>query len=85
MHVSVSAGQRRPCGEIGSVQRSILLGQICPNGRERVIKHDRALYNPFLTVAISKPLEMIRRSAYSPRVVDPDRSPFGHKPDCLLG
>ena len=29
-------GQRRPHGKIGSVQRSILVGQIWPNGPERV-------------------------------------------------
>ena len=39
MHATVCllcAGQHRPHGEISSVQRSILVGQIWPNGRERV-------------------------------------------------
>ena len=31
------AEQRRRRGEIGSVQRSIFVGQICPNGRQKVM------------------------------------------------
>ena len=39
-------------------------------------------YNPLTSVPISKLLEMIGRSAYFPRLLDRDRSPLGHKPDC---
>ena len=41
--------------------------------------------NPLTTRAISKLLEMIGRFAYFPRVLNRDRSPLGHKPDCRLG
>ena len=38
-------------------------------------------FNPLMTGAISKLLEMMGRSAYFPRGLDHDRSPLGHKPD----
>ena len=79
------AETRERRGEIGSVQRSILVGRICPTvvkGLLTII--DKALYSPLTTVAISKLLEMIGRSTYFPRVLDRDRSPLGHKPDCRL-
>ena len=42
-------------------------------------------FNPLTTIAISKLLKLIGRSAYFPRVLDRDRFPFGHKPDLRLG
>ena len=45
---------------------------------------DVVVFNPFRTVAISKLLEVIGRSSF-PHLVDRDRSPLGHKPDCRLG